>query len=79
LGLEQVGHKQGVKLEVVVRRPGLVVRRQEVILGVVAHKREELTKELVNKATELVELKVNITAVIEVADNIEELVVVVKF
>lgn len=79
LVLEQVGHKQGVKLEVVVRRPGLVVRRQEVILGVVAHKREELTKELVNKATELVELKVNITAVIEVADNIEELVVVVKF
>ena len=68
LGLEQVEHKQGVKLGVIVRRPGLVV-----------HKREELTKELVNKATELVELKVNITAVIEVADNIEELVVVVKF
>jgi|LauGreDrversion2_3_1035106.scaffolds.fasta_scaffold156747_1 hypothetical protein len=44
------------------------------------HKEDLLTLEQVNKLTELVELKFNIitAAVIEEADNIEELVVVVE-
>jgi hypothetical protein len=55
--------------------PGLVERRQGLIPELVVRKREVLTLELVNKVTEPIKLKVNITAVIEVADNIKELVV----
>ena len=78
LGLEQVGHKQELKLELVGRRPEVVVRRQGLRLGLVVHKLEVLTFELADKLTELVELKVNIVtaAVIEEADNIEEELVV---
>ena len=73
IGLGHSAHKQ--ELGVVGCRPGLVVRRQGLIPELVVRKREVLTLELANKFTEPIKLKVNITAVIEVADNIKELVV----
>jgi len=84
IGLGHSAHKQelgvvGCRPGLVVRRqgliPGLVERRQGLIPELVVRKREVLTLELANKFTEPIKLKVNITAVIEVADNIKELVV----